>query len=146
MAINFSEALYAPCMVTFGRTIIVTPVVSQPGVAAYTRRGILDTGDSTIETDVGMVVVSDQNTILDIVDDDFDVPPKQGDIIDIPVDGSIRYGVGTYEVVETTSNGGGETAMTIRRIVTAVSIGQQTVAPTLLVNANTFLPFGVSAP
>jgi hypothetical protein len=114
MAIDFSTVVYLHCFDTYARSITVTPVASQPAGAAYAARGILDTRGTAIQTDAGMVVMSDQETILDIRENEFGIVPVQGDQIDIPAEGNIPA-AGTYEVTDAAWNGGGEITLTIRK-------------------------------
>lgn len=121
MALNFSTLVYLPCFDTFARDIYVTPVVSNPSGVEYWSRGILDTRGTTIQTDVGFVVMSDQETILDIREVEFTgngyAVPVQGDLIRVPQDSEsgITDGIGTYEVTDAAWNGGGEITLTIRK-------------------------------
>ena len=115
MAINFSVTNYLPCQNVFGRSIFVTPIASQPGLATpYYARGILDTRGTVVQTEAGLAVLSDQETILDIREAEFPVVPVQGDLIDIPADSGIPA-AGTFEVTDAAWNGGGEITLTIRR-------------------------------
>jgi len=114
MAINFSVSVYLPNFDVFARGITVYPVVSNPTGASYYARGILDTRGTAVQTDAGMVVMSDQETILDIRESEFAVTPMQGDRIDIPEDNGIPA-AGMFEVTDAAWNGGGEVTLTIRR-------------------------------
>jgi len=117
MPINWSQQLYAPTQDMYSRVIMVTPIKSQTGVAQYTARGILDIEDM----DVGALdgsFVSETRVILDIRDAEFEVLPMQGDLIDIPADGGVPA-EGQFEVVDGDPNGGGETTLTLRRVVQA---------------------------
>lgn len=114
MAIDFSTVVYLPSFDTFARSITVFPIASQPAGASYYARGIYDTRGTAIQTDSGMVVMSDQETILDIRDSEFGTIPVQGDQIDIPAEGNIPA-AGYFEVTDAASNGGGETTLTIRK-------------------------------
>jgi ribosomal protein S8E len=117
MAIDFSTVVYLHCMDTFARDATIYPVVSQPTVASYYARGILDTRGTTIQTDAGMVVMSDQETIFDIRESEFGgIPPVQGDQIDIPADSGIPA-AGMFEITDAAWNGGGEITLTIRSYV-----------------------------
>jgi hypothetical protein len=119
MAIDFSLTNYLPCQDIFGRTVTFTPLVSQPGAPAYTLRGIISTRPLMVESAVGLAVLSDQETILDIREREFAVTPKQGDLIDVPVENGITDMVGAYEVTDAAWNGGGEVTLSIRKRVTA---------------------------
>ena len=117
MALNFSTLVYLPNFDMFSRSITVTPLASQPGLPSYTARGIYDTRPIDVQAEDGSIV-SDQQTIVDIRDEEFDPIPEQLDRIYIPPDSDAgNIGVGDYEVVLTESNGGGETTLVIRRVV-----------------------------
>lgn len=117
MAIDFSLVVYLQCQDTFSRPVVFTPLVSQPGAPAYTLRGIINTRPLMVETAVGMAVLSDQETILDIREREFAVTPKQGDLVEVPVEGGITDMVGSYEVTDAAWNGGGEVTLSIRKLV-----------------------------
>jgi hypothetical protein len=119
MAIDFSLMVYLACQDTFGRSVTFTPVVSAPGAPAYTLRGIMGTRPLMVETSAGLAVLSDQETILDIREREFAVTPKQGDLIDVPVENGITDMVGAYEVTDAAWNGGGEVTLSLRKLVTA---------------------------
>jgi hypothetical protein len=122
MAVDFSSLLYLQAQDQFARDVTITPIVSAPSVGAYAIRGIFSTRAVEIQTDVGMAVLADHETILDIRDNEFfDASlaiPQQGDLINIPQDGSIPA-EGDWEVVDVSHNGGGETTLVIRKYVTA---------------------------
>lgn len=66
----------------FELRITVTPLVTQPGVAAYDAMGVYTSG----ALDVAMqneAIFSDQQTSLGIRLRDFTVPPDRGDLIEI---------------------------------------------------------------
>jgi hypothetical protein len=121
MAVDFSTVLYLHAQDFFSRAITVTPVASNPGAPAYTVRGIYTTRPVEIMVE-GMAMVSDQQTIVDIRDNEFfdagHLLPIQGDLIDIPAEGNIPS-VGMLEVTDTDANGGGETTLTVRKLMTA---------------------------
>ena len=119
MAIDFSLMVYLQCQDVFGRSVTFTPLASAPGAPSYTLRGIITTRPLMVETAAGMAVLSDQETILDIREREFAVTPKQGDLIDIPVENGITDMVGSYEVTDAAWNGGGEVTLSLRRLVTA---------------------------
>jgi hypothetical protein len=115
--INFSEQLYSQDQNTFGRVITVTPIVSQPAAAPYVTRGILDIDKLDVAAMDGSII-SETSIVLDIRDAEFAVLPLQGDLIDIPSDSGIPA-EGQFEIIDTDPNGGGETTLTLRRIVQA---------------------------
>ena len=119
MAIDFSLTNYLPCQDVFGRSIVITPVASQPGAPAYTQRGIVSTRPLMVETAAGMAVLSDQETICDIREREFAVTPQQGDLLEVPEENGITDMVGSYEITDASWNGGGEVTLSIRKLVTA---------------------------
>jgi len=118
VAINFSTLVYLPNYDTFARGVIVTPIASQPGLPAYTARGIYDTRPIDVQALDG-AVISDQQTILDVRDAEFAIVPQQLDHIYIGEDTEAGPALGDFEVVDTEENGGGETTLVLRKIVTA---------------------------
>ena len=119
MAIDFSLMVYLPCQDTFGRSVTFTPLASQPGAPGYTLRGIITTRPLMVETAMGMAVLSDQETIIDIREREFAVTPKQGDHVHVPVEDGITDMVGDYEVTDAAWNGGGEVTLALRKLVMA---------------------------
>src|SRR5580765_4453347 len=118
MAINFSTLVYLPNYDTFARSITVFPLASQPGAPGYTARGIYDTRPIDVQGLDGSIV-SDQQTILDVREAEFTVVPEQLDRIHIPADVDGGPDLGEYEATDTETNGGGETTLVIRKIVTS---------------------------
>ena len=118
MAVNFSADVYLPAQDLYSRVITVTPVASQPAGAPYPARGILDID----AIDVGGLdgsIISEARVVLDIRDVEFPVLPLQGDIIDVPADPAGLAAEGAFEVIDADPNGGGETTLTLRRLVAA---------------------------
>jgi hypothetical protein len=118
MAVNFSADVYLPAQDLYSRPITVTPLASQPAGAPYPARGILDID----AIDVGGLdgsIISETRVILDIRDVEFSVLPLQGDLINVPADASGLIAEGDFEVLDADPNGGGETTLTLRRLVTA---------------------------
>jgi hypothetical protein len=121
MALNFSTLVYLPCQDAFGRDLTIHPCVSLPNTAPYYARGIFNTRDVTVQTEMGLAILSDQETILDIREIEFanisKPTPVQGDIIDIPQDSEsgVVDGIGTYEVTDVAWNGGGEVTLRLRK-------------------------------
>lgn len=114
MAVDFSTLVYLPSYNTFARPIIITPIVSQPNAAPYTARGIYNT--VPMDDPTTGAVLSDMRTIVDILESEFTVLPLQRDQITIPSDGNLPA-LGTFEIQDTDANGGGETTLTLRRLV-----------------------------
>lgn len=118
MAMNFSTLVYLLGQDTFARSVTVMPRASQPGAPAYTARGIYDTRPIDVQAMDGSIV-SDQQTILDIRDAEFSVIPEQLDQIYIGADPDAGPALGDFEIVDKESNGGGETTLVLRKVVTA---------------------------
>jgi len=121
MPIDFASVVYTPGQDMFGRPVVVTPVVSQPGQPAYTARGIYTTEPEDILAEEGSIF-SDQRTILDIIAKEFEVVPIQGDLIFIPSSAGIKE-EGNFVVSDLKDNGGGETTLLLRRSVEAKPAG-----------------------
>lgn len=116
MSINFSTLVYLPNYDIWARAITVTPLASQPGQPAYSARGIFDTESTDVLAEDGSII-SQQKTILDIREVEFAVLPQQFDRIDIPP--AEQGPGGSFEVTDASSNGGGETTLELRKVVTA---------------------------
>jgi hypothetical protein len=113
MGVNFSTLLYDPVYDMFAVAITVNPINSQPAAAPYDARGIYDTVDVDVIALDGSIV-SDQKTIVDIREAEFPVLPLQGDHVIIPFDCN-GAPLGEYEILDTDTNGGGETTLTLRK-------------------------------
>jgi hypothetical protein len=117
MAVDFSTQVYTPTYNVFSRPITITPTKSQPLHLAYTARGIYGTAPIDVMAEDASII-SDQRTILDIMETEFAVLPVQGDLVDIPSSASLPA-MGTFEIIDTNTNGGGETTLFLRKWVTA---------------------------
>ncbi len=117
MAIDFSTQVYEPTYSVFARSVTFAPIASQPNQPPYTGRGIYSTQALEVLTE-NQSILSDQVTILDILEREFTIMPQQGDRIIIPSDGSLPE-LGEFEIIDSNTNGGGETTLTIRKVVTA---------------------------
>jgi hypothetical protein len=117
MPINFSDQLYKQTQDTYSRVVTFTPINSQPNGAPYTARGILEQ-EAIDVAGLDNSIVSEMRIILDIREVEFAVQPLQGDLVDIPADSGLPA-EGQFEVIDSDQNGGGETTLTLRRIVQA---------------------------
>lgn len=117
MAVNFSTAIYLPTYAVFARPVTFTPKVSQPLAIAYLARGIYTSQPVDILTE-SPAIFSDALTILDIIEAEFTILPVQGDEVFIPSSAGIPE-AGNFVIIDTDANGGGETTLTLRRIVTS---------------------------
>lgn len=118
MAVNFSTDVYLPAQELFGRAVTVTPVASQPGAPAFAARGILDIEAIDVQA-LDSSIISETRIILDIRDVEFAVVPLQGDIVAVPANPAGLAAEGSFEVIDADPNGGGETTLTLRRLVQA---------------------------
>lgn len=117
MAINWSTQVYDPIFTALARPVEFNAVKSLPGNPVYTGRGIY----STVSIDVlgeDSTIISDARTILDIREAEFAVLPVQGDRLTIPANVGMPA-LGTFEVIDSNSNGGGEMTLFIRKWKTA---------------------------
>ena len=116
MAVNFDVLLQSPVFDFYAVPVTFTPLASQPGQPAYPGFGIYGTYTEPVEGLDGSIM-TDQRTILDIRESDFAVQPQQGDHVTIPLD-SNGAPKGEYLIIDATSNGGGQTMLTIRKYET----------------------------
>jgi hypothetical protein len=117
MPVDFSTQVYFPAFNVFARKITVYPLMSQPGERPYDARGIFGTEPIDVAGMDG-TIISDQRTILDIREAEFSVLLAQRDQIFIPADGPLPE-EGMFEVNDVRRNGGGETTLSLRRVVQA---------------------------
>jgi hypothetical protein len=115
MAINYSTMVYEHAQNTFGRPVTFTP---QGGGASFSGRGIMDTDPIDVLAEDGSVI-SETRVVLDIRDDEYAVMPRSGDRVDIGGDPSGIPAQGPFVIVDSDPNGGGETTLTLRHIVTS---------------------------
>ena len=65
-------------------------------------------------------ILTDHRTILDVREIEYGVVPVQGDHVAIPADGGAMGALGSFQVIDARTNGGGETTLALRKLVTAV--------------------------
>jgi len=117
MAVNYPLQVYTPAYNLFARPVTFTPVASQPNAPAYAARGIYDTEPIDVLAEEGSIF-SDSRVVLDILETEFNVLPLQNDLVNIPENAGMPA-LGDFEVIEVKSNGGGETSLSLRKIVPA---------------------------
>lgn len=115
MAMNFGTQVYNPNFNVWARPVTFTPSISQPAHPAYTGRGIYGTEPIDILAE-GTSSFADTRTILDIIEQEFAVLPMQGDTLLIDAIADLPA-IGSFEVIETSSNGGGEMTLDLRRLM-----------------------------
>jgi hypothetical protein len=120
MPINFSRDVYLPTMDVFAVRCTFHPVFSQPDGASYDGRGIYDTRQLEVLAEDGSIL-NDLQTIFDIRTAEYPILPQQKDRVTIPYDSSGAE-LGTFEIMETSINGGGEMTLTLRRVVGQVAV------------------------
>lgn len=81
--IDFGALVLGPCMNTFARPCIVTPLVSQPGMPAYPARGIWSIAPGDMLQPDGTTLATDICT-FGVRAADFVVVPLPGDRVEIP--------------------------------------------------------------
>jgi hypothetical protein len=116
MAVNFDIMLQSPVFDFFAVPCTFRPLASQPTGGDFEGRGILNTYTLDIVGQDGSIY-ADQRTILDIRDSEFEVMPQQNDHVVIPLDGNLAP-KGEYQIIDSTSDGGGQTCLTIRKYET----------------------------
>jgi hypothetical protein len=116
-AFNFSETVYLQAQNTFGRPVTITPLMSQPAGQPYAARGIFEMEAMDVAAMDGSII-SETRIILDVRDAEFTVVPLQGDEIFIPESNGVPA-EGLFVVTDGDPDGGGETTLTLRRIVQA---------------------------
>ena len=122
MSVNFSTLVYGPNYDLWARPITVRPIASRPGLGPYTARAIYHSDELSVPMEDGSIF-SDQKTYIDVRDVEFTVLPEQNDLIDIPIDpGSGEPAVGSFQVTNVSNNGGGETSLTLRKLVVPLLI------------------------
>lgn len=116
MAINLDALLQSTIFDVWAIPVTFLPFVSQPLAGSYDRKGILNTYGANVGAEDASIY-SDQRTILDIRESDFEIMPEQRDHVIIPFDcnGEPK---GEYEIIDAVSDGGGQTCLTIRAIKT----------------------------
>jgi hypothetical protein len=116
MAVNFDILMQSAVFDFYAIPVTFTPLKSQPGQPAYAGRGIFGTYDADVAGSDGSIL-TDQRTILDIRESEFAVLPAQDDHCTIPLD-SNGMPRGEYQIIDATSDGGGQTMLTIRKYET----------------------------
>lgn len=113
---NMHDGVYLPNWNVWARPVTVTPIVSQPGVPAYSSRGYYDERQLDVLGEAG-TIFSDGQTYLDILEAEYPVTPLQGDQIDIPFHQGVHGG--SFIVLDLTpGNAGGMLTLTLRKITT----------------------------
>jgi hypothetical protein len=112
MAVNMDVLLQSPIFDFWA----VPVTFKTPDGNSYAGRGIFGTYSNDVQALDGSIY-SDQRTILDIRESEFAVMPRQNDHVIIPRD---ENGVdrGEWVIVDASSNGGGQTMLTIRKYET----------------------------
>jgi hypothetical protein len=116
MAVNLDVLLQASIFDFWSINCTFMPIKSQPAAGSYPGRGILGTYSTDVNTLDGSMY-SDQRTILDIRESEFSVMPIQNDHVVIPLDCN-NVPKGEYVIVDASSNGGGQTMLTIKKYQT----------------------------
>src|SRR5215831_9893046 len=99
MVVNFSQVVYKPNYDAFARVAIFNPLASNPSGGSFVGRGIHDVTPIDVMAEEGSIF-SDTQIILDVLEEEFDVIPRQGDQVTIPADSGVPA-LGTFEVIDT---------------------------------------------
>jgi hypothetical protein len=110
VALNYSVQVYRPAFNIFAR-----PVTFVGNAVPSSGRGIYNTDTLDVMTEDGSVL-SDQRTVLDILEEEYTVLPSQDDTVIIPADLDLPA-LGEFKVIDVKTNGGGETTLTLRKVV-----------------------------
>jgi hypothetical protein len=116
MAVNLDGLLQSAIFDFWSVPCTFVPLASQPAAGSYAGRGIYNTYEMDVQGLDGSIY-SDQRTIFDIRDSEFSVIPLQKDDVIIPFDCN-GAPLGEYEIIDTTSDGGGQTMLTMRKVQT----------------------------
>jgi hypothetical protein len=116
MPVNLSVLLQSPVFDFYAVPCTFVPLASQPGMPEYAGRGILNTYSLDVPAEDGSIY-SDQRTILDIRINEFAVLPLQNDQVIIPMDCN-ETPKGTYQIIDSSDDGGGQMMLTIRKVET----------------------------
>ena len=81
MAIDFSALVLGPTQSVFGRAVVITPTMSQPGAEAYSARGIYSNPAVEVPTEMGFA--TSRQPMLGIRLSDFNTAPAIGDRVTI---------------------------------------------------------------
>jgi hypothetical protein len=116
MGVNLDLLLQGSIFDVWAVPVTIVPFASQPLAGSYGVRGILNTYTFDVAGENG-AIFSDQRTILDIRESEFGVLPIQDDHVIIPLDCNL-VPKGEYEIIDSYTDGGGQTTLTIRKIMT----------------------------
>lgn len=115
MAVNMSRGVYLPCQNVFGRPATFTYKAG----GSFAGRGIYSSREINLAMDDGSII-TDQDTILDIRTEEFQIVPQQDDSVSIPAEPiSGLPDEGNFQITNIWHNGGGEITLQLRRIETA---------------------------
>jgi hypothetical protein len=117
VAINYSQNVYLPTYNVFARPVTFMLISSNPPGTPFDGRGIYSTQPVDVLSEDNSIF-SDQQTILDILEQEFTVIPEQGDRLFIPAHIGMPE-LGNFEIMDADTNGGGETTLVLRKVVVA---------------------------
>lgn len=116
MGLDMGILVKMPQLDMFGRPISVTPAA---GGVTYQARGIFHEDANPFPAEDGSIV-TDHIVSIDVLDSEFTVLPRQGDLIDIPADGTVPA-EGLFTVLSATGDGGGMTNLVLEEYLTVTA-------------------------
>jgi hypothetical protein len=119
MAINLDVLLQSPIFDFWAVPVTFLPYASQPGAGSYLGRGIPNRYVADV-TALDGSIYTDERYICDIRESEFAVMPAQDDHLVISQDCN-GVNQGEWQIVDKSSNGGGQTMLTLRRYETIMS-------------------------
>jgi hypothetical protein len=114
MGLDFGVLTKSVVVEFYGRPITVTPA----GGAPYNSRGIWHRDSNDFPGEDGSLV-TDHKVSIDVLDSDFAVVPRQGDLIEVPADGTVPA-EGAFTVLSAHGDGGGMTNLVLSEYLTTV--------------------------
>lgn len=112
--LDFNRLVLRPAMRAFGRPVQFTPLVSQPGIAAFPIVGVYDEQPVGVDLE-GDGVLSSVTITLGIRLADFVAAPQQGDKVTIPAHRTMPA-LGNFLVDGSDTDGQGHAILTLKKI------------------------------
>ncbi|MGB8964748.1 MAG: hypothetical protein WCB99_03810 [Candidatus Cybelea sp.] len=131
MGLDWGLLTKAPQFDMFARPITVN------GVAA---RGIWHKDANEFFAEDGSIVI-DNKTSIDILNSEFAVTPRQGDMVEVPADGAVPAEA-SHTVLSSHDDGGGMTNLVLEQYITTVAMPSAEQTQRATANTHRFRPAG----